>query len=196
MSAADSVFLLATATAWSQETMTPEEKLAKQRLQPRIGLFGDIGLNIHSGDFAGIPDAPTCIEEDGGSFTGGTAMGFAVGLLFELPLDPSWYLMARGGYYSMGAEQTVEVYLAPTSITRNDNSLDTASAISEYSFLTTLGMIGGEINIGFRPFTFPLTFRLGPEFGVFMQKDFSQKEQLVAPSSSAFRSSPPQTPSR
>ncbi len=39
----------------AQENPSPEETLALQRLQPRLGLFGNAGLNIHTGDFTGAP---------------------------------------------------------------------------------------------------------------------------------------------
>ncbi|MCE7936130.1 MAG: hypothetical protein DYG96_16290 [Chlorobi bacterium CHB2] len=74
---------------------TPEQKLAEQRLQPRIGLFGNLGLNIHSSQFFGIPGTPNCMALDDVGFTGGTGMGYAAGLTFELPFDEQFRLIAR-----------------------------------------------------------------------------------------------------
>src|SRR5438270_1826650 len=83
---------------------SPAEKLAEQRLRARVGLYGDFALNMHSGNFIGIPEAPTCITLDGKSYTGGTGTGFDMGLLFEIPLSTKFSVMARAGYYSMGAK--------------------------------------------------------------------------------------------
>ena len=106
------ILLLAT-PALAQENLTPEQRLAAQALQPRLGIFGDVAFNMHTGNFGGAPGVPTCLPMDSANFTGGNGLGFAAGLLFELPLDPSLFLMMRAGYYSMGVEQTVQADIGP-----------------------------------------------------------------------------------
>ncbi|KXK55155.1 MAG: hypothetical protein UZ07_CHB004002244, partial [Chlorobi bacterium OLB7] len=161
---------------------TPEQKLAEQRLQPRIGLFGNLGLNIHSSQFFGIPGTPNCMALDDVGFTGGTGMGYAAGLTFELPFDEQFRLIARAGLYSLAATQTADAHIGPIVVGN-----DTASGISQYSLDATLGMLGGELLLGWRPIQdMPLTVRLGPEIGVFMTKEFAQQEQLISPSSATF----------
>src|SRR5205823_1141667 len=154
----------------AQDEGDAAERLARQRMRARVGIFGDLALNIHSSNFIGAPEAPTCITLDQKSYSGGTSTGFDAGLLFELPLTPRWYFMARAGYYATGATQKVQAYIGPINLLQDASKQDTASGISEYSFTSTLGMLGGDLSIGFRPFDFPLTIRVGPEIGGFITK--------------------------
>ena len=165
-----------------EERLSPEERQEKQLLQPRIGLYGQLGLNLHSGDFHGLPEAPACLLLDNAGFGGDFGLGFGGGALFELPLNPQWFLQGRVGYSSVGATLTTQAGIGPILV----GDADTASGISEYSLDASLGLIGGGITIGWRPLDLPLTFRLGPDFGIFMQKSFTQQEELVEPSSAAF----------
>jgi outer membrane protein OmpA-like peptidoglycan-associated protein len=175
--------LLLAIPARSQDNQTPEQRRAAQAMRPRIGIFGDASLNMHSaGEFAGAPNCPTCIvNPDSTSFTGGSGFGPAFGLLFELPLDPSLFFMVRAGYYSMGAEQTVQADIGPVIRTN-----ELVAGTSEYHFISTLAYVGGELTIGYRPFDIPLTFRLGPEISVPMTRDFHQYEELVSPEGAVF----------
>jgi outer membrane protein OmpA-like peptidoglycan-associated protein len=162
--------------------MTREERLARQRMRPRVGLFADVAYSVHTGSLLGLPEAPTCLGADNGLFTGGHGTGMGVGLLLlELPLTPRWYLSARAGYYASGAVQKTTAYIGPIAA-----GTDTASGFSEYTFDAQLGMIAGGISIGYRPLEIPLTLRIGPELGVFPVKDVHQQEQLVAPASGTF----------
>ncbi len=166
------------------ERLSPEERQEKQLLQPRIGFYGQLGLNLHSGDFHGLPEAPACMLLDEAGFGGDMGFGFGLGALYELPLTPKLFLQGRVGYSSLGATLTTDAYVAPVLTPTGD--ADTASLISQYSLDASLGLIGGGVTIGWRPLDMPLTFRLGPEFGIFMQKGFTQQEELLEPSSAAF----------
>ncbi len=169
--------------ARAQENMTHEERLALQRMRPRVGLFGNFTYNIHAvSDFQGLPEYPSCLIGDGGSYSGGHGTGAGVGLLLlELPLTPRWYLMARAGYYASGAVQSTRVGIGPVPVGN-----DTVPGISEYTFDAHLGMIAGGLSIGYRPFPMPLTLRGGIEIGAMPIRSVSQRERIVEPGSATF----------
>ena len=166
------------------ERLSPEEREQKQMMQPRIGLYGQLGLNLHTGDFYGLPEAPLCMALDQAGFTGDMGIGYGLGALYELPLNPKWFLQGRVGYSSVGATLKTTANIGPGLVTGGD--VDTASLISQYSLDASLGLIGGGITVGWRPLDMPLTFRLGPDFGFFMQKGYTQQEELLEPSTVSF----------
>ena len=160
-----------------------EEILALQRLRPRIGLFGNLGLNVHTGDHTGVPESQSCMLLDNVSFTSGTGIGFGGGLLFEIPFDETFRVVARAGFYTMTATQSVDANIGPVVL----RSGDTASGISRYSFEPDLGLVSGSIALAFRPIAgTPFGIWIGPEVGTYMQKSFTQDEELVSPSSATF----------
>lgn len=164
------------------ERLTPEERLERQLQKPRLGLYGQLGLNMHSGNFQGLPEAPACLELDGAGFGGDMGFGFGIGALYEMWFGKQWSLQGRIGYSSMGATLRTEANIGPILV----GDSDTASGISEYSLDAGLGAIAGAVTVGYRPFEFPLTFQLGPEVGFFMQKTFTQQEELLEPFSASF----------
>lgn len=165
-----------------EERLSPEERQLKQLMQPRIGLYAQFGPNLHSGEFFGLPEALSCMDLDQTAFGGDMGFGFGIGGLFELPLNAKWFLQARAGYSSLGATLTAQGDIGPVLV----GDTDTATGISEYALETSLGMIGGGVTIGWRPLSVPVTFRLGPDFGIFMSKSYTQQEELLEPSSAAF----------
>jgi len=165
------------------QDMTPEQKLALQRERARIGLFGSLGLNIQSSNFAGIPEALSCMESDGARFTGGSGLGPGFGLLFELPFSASTRLGLRASMQVMDSKQTAQAYLGPVVLP----SGDTASGISEYSLdMATMGF-ELELGFGFKPVSsLPLWLRIGPEIGISSSRDYTQQEQIISPSGATF----------
>lgn len=165
------------------ERMSPEERAEAQAMQPRVGIWGQGGLNIHAADFAGLPEAPLCMLSDSTSFTGGSAFGWGVGLLYEHPLSTSFFIEARAGLAELGATQTSDAYIGPILV----NDADTASGISRYSLETNLMAILGELTAGWRPVAdLPLTARLGIGLGSFLTKEYTQGEELLEPTSATF----------
>ncbi|MEP7218946.1 MAG: hypothetical protein ABI876_08505, partial [Bacteroidota bacterium] len=177
------LLFLACATLSAQDTTATPDLLTQQRLRSRVGAFGNFGFDFSSANFNGSPLAPNCMALDTASFTGGTGTGFGVGLLFEYPFNSMLRLNVRAGYYRMGTLQTSDAQIGPVVL--KDGS--SAAGVSEYSFTSTLGLVAGEITIGWRPVAkIPLTLKLGPEFGTYIQEDFTQQEQLISPSSATF----------
>lgn len=165
------------------DRMSPEQRAEAQAMQPRVGLFGHGGLNIHAADFPGIPEAPLCMELDRTSFTGGTGFGWGLGLLYEYPLSKSFFIEARAGLSSLGATLNSDAWIGPILV----GDADTASGISRYSLDANLMALVGELTAGWRPVEgLPLTARLGVGAGSFLTKDFTQGEELLEPSSATF----------
>ena len=162
---------------------TPADTLAMQRMQPRLGGFINLGLNLHTANFAGLPEAPNCMPLDAASFAGGTSLGIGAGGLYELPMTPKWDASARIGVQTLGITQTVSANIGP--IRQADGTI--VEGVSEYSLESSLMMLGGTIWAGYRPVdNQPLTVRFGPELGLMIGKSFTQKEQLAYPSTAAF----------
>ncbi len=177
------LWVMSAIQAHAQVSAIDSSRLARQRMNPRIGFFFGGGVVYHGSNFAGIPESPTCLLCDSGAFSGGIGGGiFGGALLLELPIDQVWRVQAHGGYYSVGARQTVQRDIGPIALAGED----TATGVSEYTLNTPFGMVGGGIALGFRPFSMPLTFRLGPEIGVIVARPFDQQEELIAPASGVF----------
>jgi outer membrane protein OmpA-like peptidoglycan-associated protein len=164
------------ADAGAQEA-PPADTLAMQRMRPRIGLYGFGAINLHSGDHTGVPEAPTCMPDDSAAFSGGSGFGAGGGLLVEIPLSEMFSLMARAGYHGLGADERREVGIGPVL----NNAGEPVPGISEYSFLTSLGVVDADVTLGIRPFDVPLTFRIGPEVSTFINASVEQQERAVSP---------------
>lgn len=182
---ATTLVLTAVLAAESNAQVSPVDssRLARQRLMPRIGFFFGAGLVYHQSDFAGIPEAPTCLLCDSGRFSGGLGGGiFGGALLLEFPIDDVWRIQAHTGYFSVGARQTVRRQIGPVALSGED----TTSGVSEYLLDTPFELVGGGVLVGMRPWDIPLNVRFGPEVGYLAARNFSQQEELVAPSAGVF----------
>lgn len=175
------ILSLSSVEAIAQNHVPSADTLAMQRMRPRVGLFAHVAINLHGGNHYGLPEVPTCLPFDSSHFSGGNGIGGDVGLLFELPLTEMFALMVRGGYYGMSADETIEVGIAPVLLV--DEAVEGFSA---YSFNSSLATINADVTLGIRPFEFPLTFRVGPEFGAYMSTETSQDERAVRPAEMVF----------
>ncbi len=147
---------------------------------PRYGIAGHAGLNFHSADFRALPGFPNCCQQ----FESGSGFGWDLGLLYEFPFSAQWWLGLRGGYSSQGA--TLRASEPTTVILFNrDPRTDSlvASPVSgefEHSIAASIGTIGLEPMIGFRPIE-RLSIYAGGRIGFLMQRAFDQKEEIVQP---------------
>ena len=174
---------LACAPVAAQPAAPSADTLALQRMRPRIGLYGFGGLNLHSGDHTGAPEAPTCLEHDNGRFTGGTGFGVGGGVLVELPLTEIFSVMVRGAFDPLSADETTEADIGPV----NDRvTNEPVPAASGYSFDVALRMIGADVTLGIRPFDVPVTFRIGPELSSPISTNLFQEEEALSPAGLVF----------
>ena len=172
-------FVLAVTTAAAQSPLP--DTTSAQSMRPRVGVYGALGLNMHSGEHYGAPEALSCIEFDGGSFGGASGLGGAIGFLFELPLSQMFAVMARAGYTGLGADDVEEVPIGPILVNG-----EPVPGISEYSFNNRLEALQADFTLGIRPFDVPLSFRIGPELGFIFAASYDQNERLKSPAEAVF----------
>jgi hypothetical protein len=60
---------------------------------PRYGVYGLIGINMHTADFGRIPECPSCNP----GYESGFGIGPSFGLLYELPLFSKSLLSLQSG---------------------------------------------------------------------------------------------------
>lgn len=159
----------------SAQPTTPSE----EEPLPRYGVFGHAGLNIYSAGFRALPGFPSCCQE----YESGSGFGWDLGLLYELPFSPQWWLGLRAGYSNEGGtltdmEQTTVILLRDTTATLTDGEI-------EHSIDAGIATIGIEPMIGFRPVK-GLSIYAGGRIGFIMSKSFDQQEELMKPDGVTF----------
>jgi len=157
-----------TVSLWSQNTL--------QREKPRIGLFGNYSIDLHSASFTRLPEVPNCCPE----FTGGTGSGFFAGMVYIAPIDPVWLLDLRV-HYGLYSVTMVESQNLPTVI--GDGS--TTNAQIDHSLMGSFAQISIEPMVGYR-LTQELSLRGGITAGYRIGADYEQKETLVLPQNATF----------
>lgn len=78
----------------SQEELDSLLDPANYELNPRYGIYGHFGYNLHFANFTGLPGIPSCCPE----FTFASGTGLSAGFLYEYPLNKKIYLQMRAGY--------------------------------------------------------------------------------------------------
>lgn len=137
---------------------------------PRYGLYSDINWNLHSASFTALPRVPNCCPD----FQSGSGAGGTLGVLFEVPLSPDWWLALRGSYSAVGA--TLSATEHTTVIL--DNSLQDGEI--EHTIAASIPTIGLEPMGGFRPFGNFMLYA-GARLGMVLSTSFEQKETLTKP---------------
>lgn len=69
-------------------------------LKPRYGVSAAYNLNFHAADFRSLPGVPSCCPK----FGGGSGTGFALGALYERPLDRDLFINVRASFATFNAE--------------------------------------------------------------------------------------------
>jgi outer membrane protein OmpA-like peptidoglycan-associated protein len=145
--------------------------LSAQELRPRWGVSGGLSINIHSADFRTLPGVPNCCPR----FERGSGVGPLFGLLYEFPIG-SQLLFSLGANYVDGSALLS---------TREPVAIATGGELGngefEHSVDATLGSISIEPMVGVR--IVPGLFaRGGVRVGALLSPQYSQKEEIVAPS--------------
>lgn len=167
---------IALAIACLQLTASAQQDADEPR--PRYGIFGHIGLNIHSVDIDGLPGIPNCCPE----FESGSGFGWDLGALYELPLSRQWWLGLRAGYSSEGAVLKATELTTVILIDRVDGRDSAVPVQGEFEHTIDAGIstIGIEPLLSFRPIP-ALALYLGGRIGFIMQKNFDQVEKIIRP---------------
>ncbi|MEO5928572.1 MAG: OmpA family protein [Candidatus Kapaibacterium sp.] len=152
-----------------------DTSVLKQDPLTRYGIYGDIGYNIHSADFKELRNCPSCAQR----FTSGTGLGYAFGLLFELPVSDQFLLGLRGGYVQEGA--TLTTIEKTTVIVGNA----TTEGEFDHTITANIGTVGLEPMLGYRPTDWLIVYG-GGRVAYLLTKSFEQKETLAKPDVGTF----------
>lgn len=134
----------------------------------RYGVYGNFNLNSHSADFRTFPGVPNCCPK----FQDGNGNGLSLGLLYDLPFNPQWFLALRAGY---------ENYSAKLTTSEPQELAGGISGVFEHRVTADLASIGIEPSVGFKPLR-NLNINAGIRTGFVIQKNYSQVEIIVQPS--------------
>jgi len=145
-------------------------------LRPRIGLFGNYAIGLHTASFSSLPTIPNCCPE----FSGVTGTGWFAGLTYISPFNSTAQIAIRLHYGQ---------YQAPFSTTENKTIMmsdgTTGPATIRHDLTASFKQISIEPLFG---------YHLNPEFtlhggftaGYLLGTTFDQAEVLVSPSNATF----------
>lgn len=153
----------------AQPLVQPEER-------PRIGLFGNYAIGLHSASFDGLPGIPNCCPE----FSSTTGSGFFAGLGYRSPLSSDLVLDLRMHYGSYGVD-FVTKETKPIALANGSQAVATLSHELSGSF----SQISVEPLLGYR-LTRSFLLHGGVTAGFVMSSTFEQAERLEEPSDAAF----------
>lgn len=145
---------------------------------PRYGIFGHVGLNIHSTGFGALPGIPNCCQE----YESGSGFGWDLGALYELPFSKQWWLGLRAGYSSEGATLSARELTTVILIDRIAGKDSAVPVQGEFEHVidARIGTIGIEPLLSFRPAS-AVALYLGGRIGFIMQRNFDQTEKIIRP---------------
>lgn len=131
-------------------------------MQPAIGLYGGLNINMHSPSFSYVTNVNDPLLRAVYPFTKSkTELGMNIGLIGYIPLSEMFTISPRLGYNSMCGTLEFEV---PNSVTKDKSEFDATLSYFEISpILQIHNLIPSVKN---------LYFMVGPEFGIPMTKEF------------------------
>ncbi|NOY06246.1 MAG: outer membrane beta-barrel protein, partial [Chlorobi bacterium] len=142
------------------------------------GVFGNAGTNLHSAFFTGFEGTARC-----GTFTDGSGFGYSGGFLVQFPLGPQLALVTRLGFSSLAG--SLEAYDSFQSALPPDYS-QVIDVTSRHTLETPLPLISLDINARLEPLPIPLAFSFGPAVGIYLNRSFSQNEEIISPPNLTF----------
>ena len=149
----------------------------------RFGVFGQFAYNMHRAAFAKLPGVPNCCPQ----FTDAVSASYALGALFDIPLNNVFGFSLRLGYTPTPASlQTTES--DPKVALQNINGTAIVGSSFFHQINANLGSVGLEALFTIKPLTGStrtddgLTVLLGARAGYVVQRDFTQQEQTFADS--------------
>lgn len=149
----------------------------------RFGVFGQFAYNMHRAAFAKLPGVPNCCPQ----FTDAVSNSYALGALFDIPLNNVFGFSLRLGYTPTPAFfRTIES--DPRTALQNINGEAIVGSSFFHQIEATLGSAGLEALFTIKPLTGAtrtddgLTVLLGARAGYMLQRDYTQQEQTFADS--------------
>ncbi|HRP01126.1 MAG TPA: OmpA family protein [Candidatus Kapabacteria bacterium] len=150
-----------------------------------IGAFLGLNFNIHNADFGKLPGYPSCCPQ----FTGGSGMGYAIGIATDYPLSDKFSLDTRFAFTSLNGLMTKQQVIGNTEIRDANPPYETSAitdAISEYEIDASIQAIGLETAIKYE-FNQGFSVLTGLRFGFLHSSTFNQKEKLISPNNVVFK---------
>ncbi len=153
------------------------QKIVQQPDKPLywLGFYGGVNLNFHTADFRSLPEAECCSP----GFKSGFGIGYALGGLFEYPLDEKWMLDIRLGFSTLDAQLKVNELIGNAPADKFAGNL-TNDVEVEHTIDSRLSLLGLEPSVNyyfFDKFYGTLGFRLG----YLLAGKFDQQEKIVNP---------------
>jgi outer membrane protein OmpA-like peptidoglycan-associated protein len=157
--------LLATVCVCSAQDATDTSQTAI-----RFGAFGHYNINIHTSDFAALPDVPGCCAP----FDGGSGSGISLGGLLEYALSQRFSVGIRAGVSGqsarLDASEVTTVILGSDSLTgRFDRVIDASLVSIGVEPLLSIRIVGG------------ITGYAGARLGVLVSNEYDGYDELVEP---------------
>ncbi len=146
-----------------------------------LGAYAAYNLNTHTANFKELPPVPNCCK----GFTSGIGSGFAIGGLFDYPLNSDFSLGTRIGYSSLGAKLLVhDKNIGNTTVIQNGVTTVTPVSV-DHSIDSKINVIGFEplLNINIID---KLKGVVGLDMSYLITGQFSQKEQIISPNNITF----------
>ncbi len=165
------------ATAQKQNERSPEKPVFW------FGPFASLNVNLHSADFANLPNTSCCSP----GYGSGSGLGYSFGALFIYPLrikGQDLRLDFRLGYNSLGADLVTDEWIGNT----RDNGFDgngTIKVNTEHKIESALGSLGLDLGVDYY-FLKGLYGTLGLRLGYILTGTFSQQELITEPSDITF----------
>lgn len=173
-------FILINLNLFSQDTIN-------EKRMPIFYIGGYLGLdfNSHNADFDKLPGYANCCPK----FTGGSGMGYALGLAANYPIIDKLSLDARFGLTSLNGLMKKEQFIGFTEIRNAEPPFETSevvNATSEYEIDASIQILGIEPAIKYE-FIKGFTVFTGLRFGFLNSSTFDQKEKLISPNNVVFK---------
>jgi outer membrane protein OmpA-like peptidoglycan-associated protein len=161
-------------TIFNASTITAQS--VSDNATSRFGLLGDFGLFQHGSDFRGLPGLPTCCPR----YDKGTGSGFFAGLVYDIPISSTLFLNLRGVY---SAHKGVFTSIETRPVLDITNTV--VDGVFEHRLETSLGIIALEPIVRY-PIFGNLALNGGMNISYALQKDYTQQETLLSPSTGTF----------
>lgn len=135
-----------------------------------VGVHADYQRNLYQADMRGLPGFPSCCPR----YEGGSGSGFALGALYQIPLEGAWLLQFRASYSIHNGTLTDS---EPMSVLIGNAPV---SALVEHRIDARIASVGIEPLVGYTPMEGVGLF-LGGRIAYVTGALFDQEERLVQP---------------
>lgn len=149
-----------------------------------IGAFLGLDYNIHNADFDKLPGYPNCCPK----FTGGSGIGYSLGIAANYPLLENLSLDARFGLNSLNGTMNKQQFIGFTELRNTEPPFETTdilNAVSEYEIDASIQTIGIEPALKYNILN-GISLLTGLRFAFINSSTFDQKEKLISPSNVVF----------